>query len=92
MKVKFKKFSSRARASQKSTPGSACYNIFAASCVTLESGATRSIETDTGLSFSKQYFARIYPHSGLSLEPIILGGGVVDADSRGIINIILTNL
>ena len=54
MKVKLKKFSSRARASQKSTPGSACYDIFAASCVTLESGATRSIETDTGLSFSIQ--------------------------------------
>ena len=92
MKVKLKKFSSRARASQKSTPGSACYDIFAASCVALESGATRSKETDTGLSFSKQYVARIYPRSGLSLEPVILGGGVVDAESRGTIHIILTNL
>ena len=92
MKVKFKKFSSCVRAPQKSIPDCACYSIFAASCVTLESGATTSIETDIGLSFSKNYVARIYPGSGLSLEPITLGGGVVDSDSRGTIRVTSTNL
>ena len=36
--------------------------------------------------------ARIYPRSSLSLQSIFLGGGVADADSRGNVRIILTNL
>ena len=35
---------------------------------------------------------RIYPWSGLPLETISVGGGVVDADYRGNIPVILTNL
>ena len=35
--------------------------------------------------------ARIYPRSGLSLQSIFLGGGVVDADYRGNVRVILTN-
>ena len=92
MKVKFKRFSSRARVPQKATIGSACYNLFAARCVTLEPKATRSIETDLGFSFSKKYMARIYHMSSLFLQSIFLGGGVVDADYRGNVRIILTNL
>ena len=53
MKVKFKRFSSRARVPQKATIGSACYDLFAATCVTLEPGATRSVETDPGF-FSRK--------------------------------------
>ena len=66
--------------------------FFSAKCVTLEPGATRSFGTDIGLKFSKKYVARLYPRSGLSLTPVILGGGVVNSDFRGIICVILTNL
>ena len=62
MKVKFKRFSSCARVPQKSTIGSACYEFFAASCVILETGATRSIETDLDFKFSKKYMARMCSH------------------------------
>ena len=54
MKVKFKRFSSRARIPQKATIGSACCGLFAARCVLLGAKATRSIETDLGFSFSKK--------------------------------------
>ena len=36
--------------------------------------------------------ARIYLRSGLSLQSIFLGGGVVDTDYRGNVRVILTNL
>ena len=36
--------------------------------------------------------ARIYPRSSLSLQLIFVGGGVVDADYRGNVKVILTNL
>ena len=67
MKVKFKRSSSRARIPQRVTIASACYDLFAARCDTLEANATRPIETDLGFSFSKKYMVRIYPRSGLSL-------------------------
>ena len=92
MKVKFKRFSSHARIPQKATIGSACYDLFTARCVTLEPNATRSIETDLGFFSSKKYMARIYPRSCLSLQSIFLGGGEVDADYRGNVLVILTNL
>ena len=92
MKAKLKRFTSRARIPQKATIGSACYNLFAARCVTLEPNATRSVETDLGFCFSKKYMARIYPRSSLSLKPILIGGGVVDSDYRRNVCVIMTNL
>ena len=92
MKTKFKQFTSHARIPQKGTIGSACYRLFAARCVTLEPKATRSIETDLGFSFSKNYMVRIYPRFSLSLQSMLLDGGVIDADYRGNARIILTNL
>ena len=92
MKVKFKRFSSCARISQKATIGSACYNLFVARCVMLEPNATRFVETDLGFCFSKKCMARIYPRSSLSLKPILIGGGVVDLEYRGNVHAIMTNL
>ena len=66
--------------------------FFSARCVTLESGSARSIETDIGMKLSKKYVCRLYPRSGLSLKPVILGGGVNNSDIWGIICVILTNL
>ena len=51
MKVRFKKFISRARVNQKSTIGSSRYDFFATRCVVLEPGSTRSVETDIAFVF-----------------------------------------
>ena len=58
MKVKFKKFSSCARVSQKATIGSAFNNFFAAKTVVLESNSTRLVETDIGFCFSKKMWLK----------------------------------
>ena len=50
------------------------------------------MDTDLCFKFSKKYMTRIYPWSGLPLETIFVGGGVVDADYRGNIPVILANL
>ena len=91
-KIWKKKFSSCARAPEKATPGSACFDVFSAKCVSLEPGATKPIERDIGLKFSKKYVGRLYQRSGLSCKPVILGGGVIDSDFRRIVCVILTNL
>ena len=72
MKVKFKKFSSRACLPTLATPGSACFDVYSSRCVTLEPGVKRSIETDLVMKFAKKYVARTYPRSGLKGEVISL--------------------
>ena len=74
MRVKFKRFSSRAKIPQK---GSACYDLFAAKSVVLEPNATRSVETDLVFYFPKNYVAKIFPRSSLSLRSINVGGRIV---------------
>ena len=91
MKVKFKQFSVHGRAPTKAPPGSACFDVYSARNITLGPGVTKSIELDIGMKFAKKFVCRISPRSGLSLEPLFLGGGVVDSDYRGNISIILTN-
>ena len=44
MKVRFRRFSSRARCPQKATAGSAAYDLLVGKSVVLESGSTRSVE------------------------------------------------
>ena len=92
MKVKFERFSSRAKIPQKATIGSMCYGSFVAESVVLEPNVTRSVETDLGFYFPKEYVAKTFPRSNLSLWSTHVGGGIVDADYRGNICIILTNL
>ena len=92
MKVRFKMFSARARVLQKSTISAACYDLFAATCVVLESGATRSVEIDIDFCFSEKYVAKIYPRSSVSLKSVFLGGGIIDSDYSGNVRVILNNL
>ena len=51
MKVKSRRFSSRARCSQKSTQGSAGYDLFLSRNVALEPNTTQRIPIDTGFCF-----------------------------------------
>ena len=92
MKVRFKRFSTRAHVPRKSTIGSACYDLFAAKCTVLEPGATRSVETDIGFCFSEKYVAKIYPRSSISLKSILIGGRILDSDYRRSVRVILHNL
>ena len=91
MKVKFKKFGVHACVPKKATEDSACYDVFSARSLSIALGETKSVETDIGMKFSKRYACRLYPHAGLSMKSVTLGGGVVDSDFRGIISVILTN-
>ena len=54
----------------------------------LEANGSRSVETDLGF-FSKKYVAKIFPIFSLSYKSIHVGGGIVDADYRGNIRVIL---
>ena len=92
MKVRFKWIGTCARCPQKSTVGSACYDLFAAINVVLEPGSTRSVETDIGFCFSNTYVAKIYPRSSVSLKPVQVGGGFIDCDFSGNVTVTLHHI
>lgn len=92
MKVKFKRFSSQAKISQKATIGSAFYDLFVAKSVVLDPNVSRLVETDLDFWFPEKCMTKIFPRFSLSLRSIHVGGGIVDADYRGNIRVILTNL
>ena len=83
MKIKFKKFSALGRVPKKETYGSACFDAYSSTEVTLRPGQTEQILLDIGFQFSKKVCCRIYPKSGLSLLPTFVGMGVIDSDYWG---------
>ena len=82
MKGKFKRFSSLACVPTKSTPGSACYDVYTARDVLLGPGVPQTVELDLGFNFAKKYVSRIYLRSGLSLKTLFLRGGIIDSDYK----------
>ena len=90
MKIQFKKFSDFGKIPTKVTPDSACFDIFSTSELKIRPEKTKQIPLDVGFKFSKKLCCRIYPRSGVSLLPTFIGGGVVDSDFRGDIQVILT--
>ena len=91
MKIKFRRFSSKARCPQKSTLGSAGHDLLSRNVV-LEPNSNQHIPIDIGFCFSSKYFAKIYSRSSLSLRSVEFGGGAINSDFRGNVNVILHNL
>ena len=92
MKIKFRRFSSKARCPQKSTLGSAGHDLLSSRNVGPEPNSNQQIPIDIGFCFLSKYFAKIYSHSSLSLRSIEYGGGAINSDFLGNVNVILHNL
>lgn len=57
----------------------------------LAPGKREMINTNISISIPHHTYARIAPRSGLALRGIDVVGGVVDADYRGLVQVILVN-
>lgn len=57
----------------------------------LAPGKRALINTNISISIPHHTYARIAPRSGLALRGIDVVGGVVDADYRGLVQVILVN-
>ena len=90
MKVDFKRFSGRAKASIRATSGSAGYDLFSAQCIELKPHWTTRISTNIGFKISKDHCGKICLRS--SLRSIGFGAGVMQSDYCGIVYFVLHNL
>lgn len=93
MKVKIKKLSNDAIIPKYATKGDAGMDLFSIEDYTLKPGERKIFSLGFTLEFSKKYYARIAPKSGLALKyGIDTMAGVVDSGYRDEYKVILINL
>ena len=90
--IKFVKLSSKAITPVKGSPGAAGFDLFSAEDCYVSPGKCRAVKTDIAIALPKDTYGRIAPRSGLALRRMVdIGGGVIDADYRGNVAIIIFN-
>lgn len=87
-----KRLSQRATLPVRSSALAAGYDLSSASDTIVPAQGKALIETDLAISVPQGCYGRIAPRSGLALKHHIdVGGGVIDADYRGKIGVLLFN-
>lgn len=77
----------------KGTPASAGYDLCVTETLTLQPGERVAAPTGIRLAIPEGYYGRIAERSGLALtRGLAVMGGVIDADYRGEIRVILVNI
>ena len=76
----------------RASPHSAGYDLHSAYEYTVKAGGKEVIYTDIAIAVPGGYYGRIAPRSSLAvLHHINVGAGVIDADYRGDIRVVLFN-
>nr|AIA16083.1 dUTP diphosphatase [uncultured bacterium] len=91
LRVNIKKLHPDAKAPFYATPGSAGCDFYSIEDVTLAPEETKKIRTGIAIEIPTGYFTKLEGRSGLSARGLLLTGGVIDADYRGEVHIVLHN-
>jgi dUTP pyrophosphatase len=76
----------------RATPQSAGYDIYSVSNITVSGRGRSVVPTGLAISVPDGTYARIAPRSGLAIKyGVDIGAGVIDADYRGEIGVIIFN-
>ena len=86
------KLSSSAVVPARASPGAAGYDVCASEDTTIAPGTRHLVATGLQLELPHGCYGRIAPRSGLACKHSIdIGAGVIDADYRGEIKVLLIN-
>mmetsp|Transcript_16270 Transcript_16270/g.24608 ORF Transcript_16270/g.24608 Transcript_16270/m.24608 type:complete len:210 (-) Transcript_16270:548-1177(-) len=92
-KLQVKLLSDKATIPTRGSPESAGLDLSSAESVTIPSGQRKVVKTDLSIACPQGTYARIAPRSGLAVKHgLDVGAGVVDADYRGPVGVVLFNL
>jgi dUTP pyrophosphatase len=90
--LEVKKLSDNATIPTRGSPYSAGYDLSSAEHTLIKAGGKGIVKTDLSIACPEGTYARIAPRSGLAVKKFIdVGAGVVDADYRGPVGVILFN-
>ena len=91
MKIKLKRFSKSAEEPTIDTYRCSGHNLYAAETVLLSPQLSCVIKTVIGFCIPRGYFCKIHAQSNVAAQFTSAGGGVIDADYRSVVSIILLN-
>ncbi|KAI1093666.1 dUTP diphosphatase [Rostrohypoxylon terebratum] len=87
-----KKLSSTAKLPTRGSAFSAGYDLYASQATTIPARGKALVETDISIAVPANTYGRIAPRSGLAAKHFIdTGAGVIDADYRGPVKVLLFN-
>jgi len=90
--LQVKKLSDNAIVPTRGSPYSAGYDLSSAEHTVIKAGGKGIVKTDLSVACPEGTYARIAPRSGLAVKKFIdVGAGVVDADYRGPVGVVLFN-
>ncbi|KAI5798459.1 deoxyuridine 5'-triphosphate nucleotidohydrolase [Pyronema domesticum] len=90
LQIKF--LSSTARAPTRGSEFAAGYDIYASKATTIVARGKGLVDTDIAMAVPAGTYGRIAPRSGLAAKNFIdVGAGVIDADYRGQVKVLLFN-
>ena len=75
----------------KGTGDSAEFDLYSVEDVSILSNSIKLIKTGIGFKIPRGYFRRVFARSSLAVRCTEIGGGVIDADSRGPIVVLFFN-
>ena len=90
--LKYVRLSGTARTPFKGSAQAAGFDLYASEAIIIDPKDRAVVKTDLIISVPKGTYGRIAPRSGLAANYFIdVGAGVIDADYRGPLNILLFN-
>ncbi|KAK1972754.1 dUTP diphosphatase [Colletotrichum sublineola] len=90
--LQVKKLSDKARLPTRGSLFAAGYDLYAAKATTIPARGKALVSTDIAISVPAGTYGRIAPRSGLAAKNFIdTGAGVIDADYRGEVKVLLFN-
>ena len=90
--LRYVKMSPRASSPVRGSAGAAGLNLRAAENISVPPGGRTCVKTDLQVAIPAGFYGRIAARSGLAIKHgVDVGGGVVDADFRGCVGVILFN-
>lgn len=90
--LQVQKLSENAILPTRGSPFSAGFDLSAAAPTVIKAGGKGVVSTDLSIACPEGTYARIAPRSGLAVKKFIdVGAGVVDADYRGAVGVVLFN-
>lgn len=90
--MEVQKLSAHACTPRRATEGSAGYDLFASAELTILPGSRELVSTGISMKMPPGLYGRVAPRSGLAVKHgIQVGAGVIDADYRGEVKVLLFN-
>ena len=89
--VKYFEESESASQSIRATVGSTGYDLFATQAMTLSPNSCESVSFDCIWEIPKGYYGKIYRRSSLVKKMITVDTALIDADYRGIVEMLIVN-